>query len=1360
MRNLITVRKYFLWSSSWYCDYHYYRLLFYDLKINEYLEGVFRKLNFPTSTFIITRSYGKMFIRFTFMLRSILNNTNSYRSMVFFIKRNRYLLGLDSSFCLHSYYVYKKLCRILLSSFFLEKNKINSSLYRLEDSMFIWENNKHYFSNIYRNNIGVNKFNWFFKYIRSFRNRINLFTIKNLIKETYKAYVSFYNKIFLLYKKFKFEYYSNEMRYLMDKFRAFKFINTNTLFYWHNIFLSLLKKIKDKFKLSSKVPLRSKKRIVYIFSTLYFKKISFFKKNKLKLSFLNKFTRSRKSYGYEFLHYKKIKPLFRNLVDDAFITKSKIKSWFYKHLFYDHVISRRHLISTYNVWGRTVMKKKLFSSNLIRFGSKVVKEPLKYGIDGSVEYYFKRKRINTKMHFTRKEMGFLEKSSLIWVKKSRKPIRYLIKRLSKKFTLNYLLKKKILKKLNSRKPTSWRVKKTINPRRNVFLPFYKYKYRRIKKKIVFKMYSKVNNLFKKNYAKIYNSLFKGVKGYPSLNIKLNLNYGRFYNIVHKIFNYTQRELYSRNIYKKDLSLPIKTKDDSKESYKQKMRVWNKFWNNRIFYLIKNSIVYSNNRNNSSIKNKKIKNKFKETKLKKIRNVASTHLNYMNENKLYSLQNFPTTFYVKNKINSKYFLNIFSNYFILFFKKNKTFMFYFFLKNYYFLNGFFIRIKKPWNFYLRNFNRIYFKYKYLYFFSKLKKRLIHLAVCYKIYKFKKHKYLTGFFDKFSKHLFRRGEHKKQLRYIKFYNDLSSKDENTKLILYKSKRFRKLLWEHIKKKSFFCKIFFSQYRVFYNYYLILNRIYNLYKNFFFLYINYCSVSPLKIRILKKHFILKTRIKYSSLSKKFVILGKLNKKLKMMGSFTLFVFLLHNLIWFYKKKLNDNLVLPRNKKKKIHRKVFSTTSRFYSIKMGRKETKTSRKPIKLDLNSKLEFRIKIFSNLYHSPLYSSQYLKFKAHPLAVKRLYKFNRDFLIHLPVRNTWTNEFKFLYKQKSILRFLNSRLLCFISPLIKEKDIRIVQFDHGFDFDPLPSYLERIVKGENIKVNDYFIKLRDKKHINYTDRNLLNQIENIINVQYDLKYESYLSKKSKVNTHPYPCFIRFFNNTFKYNGLYHNKYKMFRRNSFSPIRHRFKKKTIIKSPFCLLGRKNIFIDNLYSKGIFYSSPNYFNYIPVEWHFIEHVLPKSYRSINIKIRWLKHFLNNFHYRWNTVKPFQKKHKHAGVFTKLEQLLRQYKNIREGFDGWLKKKVLKSKLKNKMLLQRRNKKKNKNLYHYYGVKTSKLDFFKRYSLKLNFSNFFKSRWILNILGQNNILSTSFYNFYCVNINSFFSYVIFFKFFNNFFF
>ena len=64
--NTLTLRKYFLWNSHWFCDYNYYNLLFEDLKIYNYLQGIFFLLKYPTSNFIIKRYVHKLIIQSTF----------------------------------------------------------------------------------------------------------------------------------------------------------------------------------------------------------------------------------------------------------------------------------------------------------------------------------------------------------------------------------------------------------------------------------------------------------------------------------------------------------------------------------------------------------------------------------------------------------------------------------------------------------------------------------------------------------------------------------------------------------------------------------------------------------------------------------------------------------------------------------------------------------------------------------------------------------------------------------------------------------------------------------------------------------------------------------------------------------------------------------------------------------------------------------------------------------------------------------------------------------------------------------------------------------------------------------------------
>ena len=118
MRNLLTFRKYFIWPSNWFCDYHYHRLLSHDLKMQYYLQSVFYRLRLPTSQFIITRLDNKTFIEFTFYIANAFKNKND---MLFYMKRNRFLLWSSNSFSVHSYHIYKKISQLLFTMLFEKK---------------------------------------------------------------------------------------------------------------------------------------------------------------------------------------------------------------------------------------------------------------------------------------------------------------------------------------------------------------------------------------------------------------------------------------------------------------------------------------------------------------------------------------------------------------------------------------------------------------------------------------------------------------------------------------------------------------------------------------------------------------------------------------------------------------------------------------------------------------------------------------------------------------------------------------------------------------------------------------------------------------------------------------------------------------------------------------------------------------------------------------------------------------------------------------------------------------------------------------------------------------------------------------
>ena len=111
--NTLTMRKYFLWTSQWYCDYNYYYLLFEDIKLTNYLQSIFYLLKYPTSNFIIKRHVYKIIIQSTFYVYFFIKKFLNRRSVSYFIKRHKRYLINHFLFKKSVYFTYASLCRKL-----------------------------------------------------------------------------------------------------------------------------------------------------------------------------------------------------------------------------------------------------------------------------------------------------------------------------------------------------------------------------------------------------------------------------------------------------------------------------------------------------------------------------------------------------------------------------------------------------------------------------------------------------------------------------------------------------------------------------------------------------------------------------------------------------------------------------------------------------------------------------------------------------------------------------------------------------------------------------------------------------------------------------------------------------------------------------------------------------------------------------------------------------------------------------------------------------------------------------------------------------------------------------------------------
>lgn len=69
-----------------------------------------------------------MYIEFTFFLKSFLKNINDYNHMIFFMKRNKFLLLSNGTLSINSYFIYKKICHLLLLHFFYDNERYKKNI--------------------------------------------------------------------------------------------------------------------------------------------------------------------------------------------------------------------------------------------------------------------------------------------------------------------------------------------------------------------------------------------------------------------------------------------------------------------------------------------------------------------------------------------------------------------------------------------------------------------------------------------------------------------------------------------------------------------------------------------------------------------------------------------------------------------------------------------------------------------------------------------------------------------------------------------------------------------------------------------------------------------------------------------------------------------------------------------------------------------------------------------------------------------------------------------------------------------------------------------------------------------------------
>ncbi len=128
--NTITLRKFFLWNSQWFCDFNYYNLLFEDIKINNYLQSIFKYLKLPTSNFIIKRYLYKLIIQSNIHITFLFNKYLRRNKLNFFIKRHRKLMINHFIFKKSVYFFFKQISYLLYFFIYKKKYIFNNHIFK------------------------------------------------------------------------------------------------------------------------------------------------------------------------------------------------------------------------------------------------------------------------------------------------------------------------------------------------------------------------------------------------------------------------------------------------------------------------------------------------------------------------------------------------------------------------------------------------------------------------------------------------------------------------------------------------------------------------------------------------------------------------------------------------------------------------------------------------------------------------------------------------------------------------------------------------------------------------------------------------------------------------------------------------------------------------------------------------------------------------------------------------------------------------------------------------------------------------------------------------------------------------------
>lgn len=235
---MITLRKYFLWSSHWFCDFNYYNLLFEDIKITNYLQSIFSALKYPTSNFIIKRYFYKIIVQSTFyILFFYKQRLKRNKLFYYFRKHKRYLINhflLKKS----AYFLFKKISNKIYFFFFkFRRFKINYFKQFYVNVPIIDYKNMSSYSFFCNLNWNVNRL-FFFKLINMQHALsikpcfLTIFKLKNDLSHLYLNNIKacYYNSLYVYIDVFFSKHYWFS--------KCFNFIGKNS---------ALLKKIKNKF---------------------------------------------------------------------------------------------------------------------------------------------------------------------------------------------------------------------------------------------------------------------------------------------------------------------------------------------------------------------------------------------------------------------------------------------------------------------------------------------------------------------------------------------------------------------------------------------------------------------------------------------------------------------------------------------------------------------------------------------------------------------------------------------------------------------------------------------------------------------------------------------------------------------------------------------------------------------------------------------------------------------------------------------------------------------------------------------------------------------------------------------------------